>query len=166
MSDTWYAVSTQPHKEFFARQHLENQGFRVFLPATLRAVRHARKVEHRWVAYFPGYLFVAKDDGHWRSINGTRGVRRLIAAGEGPAIVPAGLVEELQSRTNADGALHYTGVLAPGDKVRVEQGPFADFVGVIHSLKDTDRVRVLLDLMSSSTPVELAREHCMPVGEH
>ena len=28
----WYAVNTLPHREFRAKRHLENQGFRVFLP--------------------------------------------------------------------------------------------------------------------------------------
>ncbi len=164
MERIWYAVSTQPRKEFFARQHLENQGFEVFLPTSMRVVRHARKVEQRRFAYFQGYLFVAKDEGRWRSINGTRGVRCLISAGDGPAIVPPGLIEELQARTDEDGILRYTGPLEPGDRVRVDEGPFADFLGVVHSLKGADRVRVLLDLMTTTVPIEIDRKECVPVG--
>ena len=39
----WYAVHTQPKREFYARLQLEGQGFRVFLPKGLRTIRHARK---------------------------------------------------------------------------------------------------------------------------
>src|SRR5215831_17409425 len=40
----WFAVHTQPHREFRANQQLGNQGFTVFLPKRLKTVRHARRL--------------------------------------------------------------------------------------------------------------------------
>ena len=57
----WYAVHTQPKREFYARLQLEGQGFRVFLPKGLKTIRHARKMADVEAAFFPRYLFVELD---------------------------------------------------------------------------------------------------------
>ena len=36
----WYAVHTQPNREFRAKGQLENQAYHVFLPRRLKTVRH------------------------------------------------------------------------------------------------------------------------------
>lgn len=164
MSNVWYVANTLPHKEFLAAEQLRNQGFEVFLPATRRQVRHARQVTEKLNALFPSYLFVAEDENRWRSINGTRGVRRLIMAGEEPARVLPGLVEELKASVDEHGVFSYQGPLATGDRVRIESGPFADLAGSIAALGPDDRVAVLLDLMASQTPVDLDRKRVMPLG--
>ncbi len=164
MTDAWFAVNTKPHREFLAADHLRRQGFEVFLPASRRQIRHARKVSTKPTAYFPGYLFVAQNSAQWRSIMGTRGVRQLVMAGDQPALAPNALVELLRSHCNPDGYLEYQGPLHVGDQVRIEAGPFADFIGKIETLGPNDRVSVLLDLMATQTAVEFPRSQIMPTG--
>ena len=93
----WYAVNTLPRREFRARQQLENQGFRVFLPQGLKTVRHARKLTNVLAPFFPRYIFVELDltFHRWRSVNGTFGVRSLVMQGETPHPVPRGIVETM-----------------------------------------------------------------------
>lgn len=162
----WYAASTALHREFFAAEQLAAQEFRVFLPAMRRMVRHARKVSEVRRAFFPGYLFVSLEPGRqpWRSVNSTRGVRRLVGSAERPAPVPPGFVEEMMARTDSDGLLSLADRLAVGDRVRIAQGPFAEFVGVVSQLPEDDRVRVLLDVMAGGAPVNLPRSHCLRVA--
>lgn len=158
----WYVASTQPNNEFLAADQLRAQGFEVFLPTVKRTVRHARRVSEVRRAYFPAYLFVALDPDRqpWRSVNGTRGVRRLVGGAERPAPVPSGLVEALKGQQDPDGLLRVAHSFAAGDRVRITDGPFAEFIGVVSGLSGADRVRVLLDLMSARAPVELPRAHC------
>jgi len=82
----WYVAAVQPGREDSAERHLARQGFATFAPRHLRTVRHARRAMTRKVPLFPGYLFVALDlaRDRWRSVNGTFGVRGLVAAGPAP----------------------------------------------------------------------------------
>src|SRR5665213_356294 len=77
----WYVVQTHAGSEYKARLELHDQAFHCFLPECVERISHARKVTSRRGPLFPGYLFVSFDVGMtaWRSINGTRGVVRLIS---------------------------------------------------------------------------------------
>ena len=156
-SPRWYVVHTQPACEDRASMRLTAQGYQIFCPRLRKTVRHARKSESKLVPLFPGYLFLRLDIARdrWRAVNGTRGVIRLLAQGDTPQTVPAGIVEELQAHVDRHGALVWTPPLSAGQRVRITEGPFEDFVGTLQRLDGTDRVLVLLDLLGRSVPATL-----------
>ena len=94
MSPRWYVVQTQVNGEARAAQHLQRQGFDVYLPRYLKRRRHARKLDFVAKPLFPRYMFVAFDIAtqRWRSIQSTFGVSRLVCNGDDPAVVPDGVV--------------------------------------------------------------------------
>jgi transcriptional antiterminator RfaH len=151
----WYPVQTQAGREAFAAGQLENQGYSTFFPRRLVTVRHARRLHRRQASYFPSYIFVALDlaNDRWRPINGTFGVRSLVMFGGGPLAVPDGLIDSLRACAGADGVLDAGERFAPGDRVRMLSGPFADVLGVIDRLEGEDRVRILMDLVCGGAPV-------------
>jgi transcriptional antiterminator RfaH len=104
--ERWFVVQTRARDEHRAQMHLSQQKYRTFLPTVVRAVRHARKVRNVQAAVFPGYLFVVLDlaRDRFRSINGTRGVSRLVTFEAAPVAVPHGVVETLLRR---DGRLPF-----------------------------------------------------------
>jgi transcription elongation factor/antiterminator RfaH len=152
----WYAVQTQPHAEPRAVAHLERQALTAFCPLAVRTVRHARRVTRSRAPLFPGYLFVLLDlaRDRWRSVNGTRGVIRLLAQGDTPVPVPEGVVESLRARVDGEGVIDWTPSLACGQSVRICDGPFADLIGRIEHLDGAGRVRVLIELMGRAVSVE------------
>ncbi len=157
----WFLVNTQTGREDLASLHLSRQGYRPFVPSSWRSIRHARKIRTERSAYFPGYLFVplALERDRWRPIDGTMGVLRLVKANGRPLPAPQGLVETLISMTDAAGSLDLVGAqLAPGQSAKIIRGPFADHLVTIESLKGGERVRVLLQLMTNTVPVEVSRQ--------
>lgn len=160
----WYVAAVQPGREDVAEIHLARQGFVSFAPRRLKTIKHARRLTERKVPLFPGYVFVSLDlDLHrWRSVNGTFGVRSLVTAGERPSPVPRGLVEAFIDLTNRSGIMNPTSDLAPGQRVQVLTGPFADFIGTIERLDGKDRVRVLLGMLNGESPVTLDRHMIWP----
>ncbi|MHB2169143.1 transcription termination/antitermination protein NusG [Alsobacter sp. R-9] len=155
---------TAPRQEERARLNLERQGFSPFLPQIDRSVRHARRISTVRSALFPRYLFVSLDLGveRWLSIRGTFGVSSLYMAGGLPAPVPHGVVESLQASLGNTGSINLDSGLEVGSEVRVLRGPFTDLVGILSRLDDNGRVRVLLDIMGTRTPVTLPRNALMP----
>jgi len=159
--ERWYVVHTLPVREMRARRHLENQGFRTFLPQRLKTVRHARKFSTVVAPFFPRYLFVAFDlmRSQWRSINGSVGVASLIMQGDLPQPVPVGVVETLQSMMDSRGHLTFEKSFQVGDRVRLTSGPLAEQLGVCERLDDSGRIRVLLKIMGSQIPVQVESRH-------
>jgi transcriptional antiterminator RfaH len=162
----WYVVHTQPSAEDRAIARLETQGYHVFCPRLRKLVRHARKSTSKYVPLFPGYLFLRLDTSRdrWRSVNGTRGVVRLLTQGDIPQAVPPGVVEYLQSHVDVDGTLDRTPSFSAGQQVRIAEGPFADFVGTLQRLNGTDRVQVLINLLGRSVSATLRCEALAPAA--
>ncbi|MER8680411.1 transcription termination/antitermination NusG family protein [Mesorhizobium sp. M1405] len=153
----WYAAGVFPGKEHVAERHLRIQGFHSFVPRCEKTVRHARRLETRAAAYFPGYMFIALNPGlqRWRSINGTFGVRSLVMQGDRPLPVPLGLVERFIALTGKDGLLDFSGGLAAGASVRILSGPFAEMIGRLDRLEPSGRARVLVALMNGEIPIDM-----------
>ena len=164
--ERWYVVHTQPHAENRAITNLERQGYRIVCPRSRKTIRHARKATITLAPLFPNYLFVQLDISrdHWRSVNGTLGVVRLITQGDAPEPVPMDIVESLQARMGNDGAMNWAPSLKIGQSVRISDGPFADFVGTLEHLDAAGRVRVLLDMLGRSVSVALRCEALMPAA--
>lgn len=156
-SARWYVVHTQPASEERAAMHLGTQGYTVFCPRFRKTVRHARKSMSKLSALFPGYLFVKLDPSRdrWRSINGTRGVIRLLTLGDRLQPAPAGIVENLQAQADSHGVFAPLPALSVGQRVRIADGPLTNLVGTLQRMDGADRVQVLLDLLGRSVPATL-----------
>ena len=155
----WYVVNTQPRAEVVALANLRRQGFEAWLPRYRKLRRHARKVEPVSMPLFPCYLFVALDaEDRWRSINGTTGCRKLVALGEEPTPLAAGVVEALQAEADDEGFVDLGNPLArlhQGAPLRIVDGPMAELIGQFQRLDDSQRVVLLLDLLGRRVEVRI-----------
>lgn len=163
----WYVVQTQPCSEERARHHLANQGFSPYLPRYRRTISHAGRRESVLRPLFPGYLFVHMDPSacRWRSINGTRGVCRILTDGDLPQPVAREVVEEIMAREDSTGAVK---LLSPsitrGDRIQLIEGPFADLAGLFEETRDDKRVVVLLSLLGRDVRIEASSSAVAPAA--
>jgi transcription elongation factor/antiterminator RfaH len=162
----WYVVHTQPHAEDRAIENLERQGFTIFCPRYSRTIRHARKAAQYRAALFPSYLFIRLDPARdrWRSVNGSRGVVRLLSQGDVPVPVPDDVVEQLLARMDEHSCIDWSPSYVCGQAVRICDGPFADLIGRIEYLDGAGRVRVLLDLMGRTVSVRTRPDMLSPAS--
>jgi transcriptional antiterminator RfaH len=147
---SWFVVQTQARSEEKARHHLANQGFTIYLPRYRRRIRHARRSETVHRPLFPGYLFVRFDLGatRWRAINGTVGVHHILTNGELPQRVPEAIVQEIKAREDETGAVTLLpSSLAPGQPVRLIDGPLAEVSGLFEEAQDDKRIVLLFTLL-------------------
>jgi len=153
----WFVVQTQPSNELRAEVNLQRQGFSTYLPRYLRKCRHARRTEFVPRPLFPRYLFVALDlaRDRWRAVQSTFGVSHLVQAGETPMAVADQVVDEIRAREGMDGfvSLGLPAGLRPGSRVRLIDGLFADYPGVLERIADSRRVAVLLALLGREVRV-------------
>jgi transcriptional antiterminator RfaH len=155
----WFAVHTQPLQEAVAQQHLKDQDFEAYLPRYKKIRRHARKTDEVLAPLFPRYLFIGIDleVDQWRSVLGTRGVSYLLMADGKPAVVPSRIIEALKDQETSDGLVPINSValFAKGDKVRVLEGAFKEYVAVFEKMDDKQRVELLLSCLGREVNISL-----------
>ncbi|HLT78534.1 MAG TPA: transcription termination/antitermination NusG family protein [Ferrovibrio sp.] len=147
---SWFAVYTQPGKEKLAAQHLQNQGFGVYLPQYQKMRRHAGRTEIVAAPLFPRYLFAGIDmeAQRWRSVNGTRGVVGLVMSGDKPIPVPEPVIAEIRAREDDKGFIRLNPPqFRPGQTLRVVEGPMADTQALFEEAVDGNRAILLVSLL-------------------
>ena len=164
MSAQWYALRSKPRKEDVLARQLRSRGIEVFFPR-LR-VNPVNPRARKLVPYFPGYMFVHTDieQTGFSTFNWMPHAIGLVMYGDEAAHVPDNLIHEIRKRVEeidvAGGEM--LEVLKPGDRVRIEHGPFAGYEGIFDTrLPGTERVRVLLEFISNERQVSVELE----VGE-
>jgi transcription termination/antitermination protein NusG len=114
-----------------------------------------RKTVKRQV--FPGYVLVQMhmSEESWFVVRNTPGVTRFVGMGNRPQPLSQQEVNVLLGRMEAE-APKIKVNFRTGQKVRITDGPFADFIGVVDKI-DTERAKVvaLVSFFGRETPVEL-----------
>lgn len=114
-----------------------------------------RKTERK---FFPGYVWVemVMDAQTWHFIKDIPGVIGFIG-GKNPTPIPATQANSILKRVQEGVNKPRPKILfEPGEVVRVIDGPFADFNGVVEDVNyEKNRLRVSVLIFGRSTPVEL-----------
>lgn len=155
----WYLVYTKPRQEEVALANLVRQGYGAYLPR----VRQARRRQGRRLEVveplFPRYLFIHLDVGtdNWGPIRSTLGVASLVRFGHEPARVPDSLVAFLKERESAGGLHEWAApALGVGDRVRVAEGVFQGYDGILLARSSRERVLVLLDILGKQIRAQVS----------
>jgi transcriptional antiterminator NusG len=117
-----------------------------------------RKSERK---FYPGYVLVQMemDDDSWHLVNSTPRVMGFIGGtADKPAPITDREAEAILQRVQAGVEQPRPKTLfEPGEMVRVIDGPFADFSGVVEEVNyPKNRLQVAVTIFGRSTPVELA----------
>lgn len=116
-----------------------------------------RKSERK---FFPGYVLVQMelDDETWHLVKETPRVLGFIGGkADKPAPITSKEAEAILQRVHeAEDKPKPKTIFEPGEVVRVVDGPFNDFNGVVEEVNyDKSRLRVAVSIFGRSTPVEL-----------
>ena len=153
MQPIWYVLQTNRNKERLAQAALCQRGIASYLPRIEQWPRPA--VGSAVAPLFPGYLFVQLGSDLCAQVSWTPGVRGFVSFGGFAAAIDLEAIEFLRSREAADGVIHVAGV-SGGDQVRIVHGPLRGLTAVVECrLPARERVRVLLQILRTDTPVEL-----------
>jgi len=113
-----------------------------------------RTVERR---VFPGYILVQMimDEDSWYVVRNTPGVTGFVGMGNEPTPLRPEEVSQIVKRMEAE-APRIKVTYKTGQKVRIIDGPFNDFIGTVSEIDmDRAKVRVMVSFFGRETPVEL-----------
>jgi len=168
MAKQWYVVHTYSGYEHKAKAALEervralgkeSQFGDVLVPAekVVELVKGRKKTSSRM--FFPGYMLVNMElnDETWHIVKSTPKVTGFVGGSTQPAPIPEAEVREITHQMAEGAARPKPKVLfEAGEHVKVIDGPFQDFNGVVEEVKpDKGKLRVLISIFGRATPVEL-----------
>ena len=168
MAFKWYVVHTYSGYENRVKEMLQERikGNNkteffgdVLVPSenVVELVKGEKKTTSR--KFFPGYILVNMDlnDETWHIVKNTPKVTGFVGEGNKPTPVSEEDVKEIINQIN-QGTLKPKPktVFEKGDSVRIVDGPFTNFNGLVDEVKpDKGRLRVLVSIFGRSTPIEL-----------
>ncbi len=162
----WYVIHTYSGYEERVKKNLEqrikfmdsgNDVVEVVIPTEDEVeVRGGRR---RTVTkkILPGYVLVKMKmtDQSWGVVRNTPGVTGFVGGGGKPTPLQEGEVSEILKQMTAEAPRVKVG-FRKGQSVKVIDGPFIDFVGVVDEINmQKGKIKVLLSLFGQDTPVEL-----------
>jgi transcriptional antiterminator RfaH len=158
----WYVLHTHPKQEDRAGSNLKVLGVPIFNPKIRERRYNQFAIIPTYVAkpLFPRYIFAQfKVDDLYHKVRFTRGVYNVVSFGGGPTPIEEGIIALIQSNVEEDGFVRIDEEIKLGDRVVVKDGPLKNFAGIFErEMKDTDRIRVLLETVSYQAHVEIERD--------
>ena len=153
----WYLLKTKPNAHFTAFENLKRQHFDVFLPLIIKTKKNHGKFLDAKAPLFPGYIFIGIKvyPVPWKSVNGTRGISAAVTLDGVYRPVNNDIIEGLHYRCDDAGVIQSLNDIVPGDRVKIERGPFAEFICTVDNIQDDRRAWVLIDLLQQKTRSEV-----------
>ena len=168
----WFIVHTYSGQEDLVKKNLDlriqsldmqDRIFQVVVPTEEEVIFKdgQRRSERRKL--FPGYILVQMhmDDESWYVVRNTPGVTGFVSTEDEkdtrPRPVPLedSQLESILNQTQA-GPVRINIGLERGDTVRINEGPFVDFIGSVNEVDEVKgKVRVMVSFFGRETPVEL-----------
>ena len=162
----WYVVHCYSGYENKVKKNLEhriasmgmqNRIFETIVPTEeqVELKEGQRRIVERRI--YPGYVLVQMvlDEESWYVVRNTPGVTGFVGIGTKPTPLRQEEVDRIMRRMEAEEPVAQVKVKA-GDRVRIVEGSFVDFNGVVDEVyADKGKARVLVSFFNRETPIEV-----------
>ncbi len=162
----WFVIHTYSGYENKVKQNLEHridsmemkdQIFRVIVPTEeeIEIKNGQRRTVQKKV--FPGYVLVQMTltDDSWYVVRNTPGVTGFVGLGTRPTPLEESEVKSILKQMEEEAPKVRVNYQV-GQAVKITDGPFTDFEGVVDAIdQEKGKVRVLVSFFGRETPVEL-----------
>lgn len=164
----WYVIHTYSGYEKKVKLNLERRIeslgmqdyiFQVLVPTEEEVEFKDGKKKVVQKKIYPGYVLVEMimTDDSWYVVRNTAGVTGFVGpAGVKPTPLPEEEVKKILRLMGMEAPVKIKLDIKKGEMVRVTQGPFKEFHGVVDEVnQDREKLRVLISFLGRETPVEL-----------
>ncbi len=162
----WYVIHTYSGYENKVKTNLEHRIasmdmadkiFRVVVPTEeeVEIKNGQRRTVQRKI--FPGYVLVEMvlEDDSWYVVRNTPGVTSFVGSGTTPTPLPESEVQAILRQMREEKP-QVRVTYQKGNRVKIVDGPFAEFMGTIDEVNtEKNKLRVLVSMFGRETPVEL-----------
>lgn len=152
----WWVAHTRSRQDKALARHLLGLAVPYYLPQREKRYRRAGRTFVSYLPLFPGYVFFRGMESERHSALRSNLLVRTLAVPEQDLLTRE--LSQLRRLQESGASLTPCVQFSPGDSVRVVEGPFKGYVGVV--LRDAGRLRLVVSvsMLRSSVAVEFERE--------
>ena len=162
----WFVIHTYSGYEERVKKNLEQrikfmdsegEVFQVVIPTEEEIEVRSGRRQTVTKKILPGYVLVQMriSDQSWNIVRNTPGVTGFVGSGGKPVPLQEEEVNQILKQMTAE-APKVKVSFRQGQSVRVTDGPFLDFVGIVDEISpQKGKIKVFLSLFGRETPVEL-----------
>lgn len=168
MTARWYVVNVysgsekkvaESLREQIILKKMEDRILDVLVPTeNVVEIRKGKKVDAER-KFFPGYILVRMEmsDETWLVVKSTPRVSGFLGSRNKPQAISDAEVEKIMNQIREGVERPQTNISYEiGEQVRVNDGPFASFIGVVEEVdNEKSRLKVSVSIFGRYTPVEL-----------
>jgi len=164
----WYVVHTYSGHENKVRENIlkmiktssiGDQFGRLIVPTEEVAEMRKGKKTITTQKFFPSYILIEMfmTNDSWHLVNSIPGVTSFVGAGKKPQPLSKPEVERILGRMDKEKQTITPEIpFTVGEHIRIKDGPFSDFTGVIDEISvERGKLKVLVSIFGRETPVEL-----------
>jgi len=164
----WYVIHTYSGHEnkvkvnilkMISTSSFEEQFGRLIVPTEEVAEMKKGKKTITTQKFFPSYILIEMHmtDESWHLVNSIPGVTSFVGIGSKPQPLSKIEVERILGRMDKEKQTIIPDIpFTMGEHIRIKDGPFSDFTGVIDEINaEKGKLKVLVSIFGRETPVEL-----------
>lgn len=167
MAHKWYAIQTYAGSEMSVKRaienlvslhHIEDRLKEIIVPTedVIEVKKGKKKITER--SLYPGYAFALLDldTNLWHKIQSLPKVGRFIGEAKKPTPLTKQDIDLILEKTNKKGSPKPKIFFDEGESVRIVDGPFANFTGLVEEYDmEHGKLRLNVSIFGRSTPVEI-----------
>lgn len=151
----WYVAHVRSRQEKVLARFLRERSIPFYLPLTPHEIRAGGRTRTSYLPLFPGYVFFrGRRSGRDTVVRSDLAVNILDV--DDQELIGSELRQLRQLQLSGASFIHYDAIL-PGEPVRVTEGVFAGYRGVVVRSARGDRLVVSVSLLRKNVAVEFGR---------
>jgi len=158
----WWVAHVRSRQEKALARHLTRAGVPFYLPIHEKSVRLAGRRRVSYLPVFPGYLFCRGAGSERVHAVRTNLVCQILEVSDQRLLTQELSQLRLLQKSGAELVPHAP--LAPGDSVRIAEGPFQGYVGVVVRSGGRPRLVVSISMLRKAVAIEFDRDALAPVS--
>lgn len=161
VNPNWYVLYTYPNFEKRIRKTLVEKDISVYLPLQKTVRQWSDRKKEIEVPLFPNYIFVNISEKERISVLSTPGVVKFLSTSGKPCVVSDEEISSIQiilEHNDKQLDLIVENGLAPGDRVRVTDGPLNGLEGILSEKKGKKRFIIMLENIGRYLSIQIGIE--------
>jgi len=158
----WWVAHVRSRQEKALARHLLPLEVPFYLPQREKRARRAGRTFVSYLPLFPGYLFFRGCATERNAALKSNLIVKVLEVRD-QDLLESELMQIRQLQDAGANLVPYADVV-PGDAVRVTDGPFRGYLGVVLRIQGRARLLVSISMLRQSVAVEFDREVVTPVG--
>gem|GEM_PF-1982566 len=163
---SWTCLLTQPRHEQYAFDSLIEAGIEAYLPRYTKIIKHARKCRTEVRPLFTRYIFARAVDDPIRiqSAYRLRGISGFVGKTFYNSVVREDVINLIRSRETDEGLVELNiAKFTAGQKLKLINGPLAEFEAIFQEPNDKKRSWVLVELLGKIHRLKIDNHNLMAI---